>query len=100
MYYRFSEVMLLDMLHLHYRGIKACHESKQGMISQEITNLQTISTKDKRGMPEYLKYCDRGYMYNPNSTFIPFFCVALRSLSELIPVENDLERLAAKKTKK
>lgn len=24
-------------------------------------------------MPEYLKYRDRGYMYSPNSTFIPFF---------------------------
>ena len=42
--------------------------------------LQTINTKDKSDMPNYLKYRDKGHMYSPDPVFIPFF----RSVDECI----------------
>ena len=35
-------------------------------------------------MPEYLKYRDRGYMYTPNSTFIPFLCEVDNCVKEVV----------------
>ena len=72
-YYRLGGAVLSDMLHLRYRSIKTCHKSRRDIISQEVTILQVINTKDKACMPDYLKYRDRGYMYSPNHTFVPFF---------------------------
>ena len=39
----------------------------------EIKLLQTINTKEKTHMLNYLQYRDKGHMYTPNATFIPFF---------------------------
>ena len=79
-YYRFGGAILSEMLHLRYKSIKTCQESRRDVISLEITILQAINTKDKASMPHYLKYRDRGYMYSPQSTFIPF----LRDVDECI----------------
>ena len=42
--------------------------SRKDHISQEITILQVINSKDKSN---YLKSCDLGFMYFPHPTFIP-----------------------------
>jgi len=34
--------------------------------------LQAINSKDKSDIPDYLKYRDRGFMYFPYKSFIPF----------------------------
>lgn len=48
--------------------------------------LQAINCKDKSCIPGYLQYRDKGYMYFPHSSFIPF----LRDLDELLKkVLND-----------
>ena len=36
-------------------------------------DLPLINAKNKAGMPDYLKYRDKGYMYSPDPMFIPFF---------------------------
>ena len=74
-YFRFGGAILSDMLHKRYKSIKACATKRRNQISQEIHILQSINSKDKVDVPNYLKYRDRGYMYSPVSTliFIPFF---------------------------
>ncbi len=71
-YFRFGGAVLSSMLHVRYKSIRTCHESRRDQISQEITILQSINTKEKSAMPDYLRYRDRGYMYSSNATFIPF----------------------------
>jgi len=61
-YFRFGDAALSDMLHLHYKQIKNCSGTQRDQLSQEITILQAINTKDKSKIPKYLKYSDRGYM--------------------------------------
>ena len=41
-------------------------------ISQEIHILQSLNTKDKKKVPSYLRYRDKGYMYFPCEELIPF----------------------------
>ena len=65
-YFRFGGAILSEMLHL--RNKNKCIKSSS-KISQEITILQA---KEKSSMPEYLRYRDRGYMYTPHPSFIPF----------------------------
>ena len=65
---------LSSMLHIQYKDIRKCHhEERRDILSQEIQILQAINTKDKSDMPQYLQYRDRGCMYMPNRTFVPFF---------------------------
>jgi len=79
-YLRFGGGALCAMLHLHYEEIKNCSETRQNILSQEITILQAMKMKDKSKLPQYLMYRDDGYMYFPDIPFIPF----LRSIDELV----------------
>ena len=72
-YYRFGGAALCEMLHLRYKQIKTAPLDRKDHISQEITILQAINSKDKTAIPDYMKYRDFGYMYFPHPTFIPFF---------------------------
>jgi len=36
--------------------------------------LQATKIKDKSSIPEYLQFRDKGYIYFPKSSLIPFFC--------------------------
>ena len=44
---------------------------KKDVLSQEISVLQGMNTKDKTKIPGYLRYWDRGYMYFPDACFLP-----------------------------
>ena len=72
-YYRFGGAALCEMLHLRYKQIKTAPLDRKDHISQEITILQAINSKDKTAIPDYMKYRDLSYMYFPHPTFIPFF---------------------------
>lgn len=54
------------------------------IISQEINILQAINVKEKSGMPKYLQYRDRGYMYSPHPSFIPFFRAIDSCIKEVV----------------
>ena len=71
-YYRFGGAALCEMLHLRYKQIKTAPLDCKDQISQEITILQAINSKDKTAIPDYMKYRNLGYLYFPHSTFIPF----------------------------
>ena len=60
------------MLHALYKEIKQCSDDQRNVLSQKITVLQAINTKDKSCIPGYLKYRDRGYMYFPDPLFVPY----------------------------
>ena len=79
-YFRFGVAALCDMLHQHYKVIKSCQDSQRDLLSQEITILHAINTKVKTMIPQYLRYRDRGFMYFPDVSFIPF----LRSIDEVV----------------
>jgi len=79
-YFRFGGAALCDMLHQRYQHIKSCQDTQRDIISQEITILQAINTKDKTKIPQYLRYRDRGFMYFPDISFIPF----LRSVDMIV----------------
>ena len=71
-YYRFGGATICEMLKLHYKQIRSCSDEQRDHLSQEIVILQAMKTDDKSIIPDYLKYRDRGYMYFPHGTFIPF----------------------------
>jgi len=58
------------MLKLRCDQIRSCSDDQRDRLSQEIVVLQ--NAKDKSIIPEYLKYLDRGFMYIPHASFIPF----------------------------
>ena len=70
--YRFCGGALASMLHARYKHIQTCPLERKDIISQEITLLQSINSKRKSHIPEYLQYRDRGYMYFPTECFLPF----------------------------
>ena len=72
-YYRFGGAALCSMLKTRYKHIRKCAEEKIATISQEITILQSMATKDKLFLPSYLKYRDNGFMYTPCVAFVQFF---------------------------
>ena len=74
-YYRFGGATISAMLKVRYKKHKktASTSATCSSLSDEIAILHAINTKDKKSMPEYLKYRDRGFMYSPHATFIPFF---------------------------
>jgi len=85
-YYRFGGGALCEMLKNRYKEIKNCPSTRRNLLSVEITLLQAINTKDKSSIPAYLVFRDKGYMYFPYSSFIPF----LRDLDTLLKsVVND-----------
>ena len=62
------------MLHLRYKQRRNCQDArKHDNLTQQITILQSINTKEKLDMPEYLQYRDCGFMYSPHTKFIDFF---------------------------
>ena len=61
------------MLHVQYKQIKTAPFDHKDQVSQEVTILQAIDSKDKSTIPDYMKYRDLDYMYFPHPTFIPFF---------------------------
>ena len=63
------------MLHARYKHIQTCPLEKKDIISQEITPLHSVNSKSKSYIPEHLQYRDRGYMYFPTESFLPFLRV-------------------------
>ena len=70
-HYRFGGAAICDMLHLRYKQIKSCKDEQRDVLSQEISVLQAMNTKDQTKIPGYLRYRDRGYMYFPDACFLP-----------------------------
>ena len=79
-YYQFGGAVICEMLKLHYQKIRSCSDEQRDQLSQEICILQAMNTKDKSNIPDYLKYRDRGFMYFPHSSFIPF----LRAVDDIV----------------
>ena len=71
---------ICTMLHLHYQQIKECTATQRDKLSQEITILQAMLMKDKTNLPHYLQYRDRGFMYFPDTSFVPF----IQSVHEVV----------------
>ena len=69
---QFGGAAICEMLHLHYKQIQGCADMQRDKLSQEITILQAMVMKDKSNLPHYLKYRDRGFMYFPDVSFVPF----------------------------
>ena len=88
-YYRFGGAAISDMLHLRYKQIKACRDDQRDILSQEISLLHCINSKDKTNIPQYLSYRDRGYMYFPDAAFLPF----IRELDTLVTEIVNLDGL-------
>ena len=85
-YYRFGGGALCEMLHHRYKQI--CCSSNKNLMSIEISMLQAINTKDKSDVPQYLQYQDRGFMYFPHKTFIPFIRKLDTNLKKFINVQS------------
>ena len=85
-YFRFGGAVISDMLHLRYKQIKATHRDsqKRTIISQQISIIESMNTKEKMDMPEYLQYRDRGYMYSPHLKFILFFRKVDNCVKEIV----------------
>jgi hypothetical protein len=83
-YFRFGGAVISDMLHLRYRNIRKCSDTKREVISMEIKILHFINTKDKSSIPAYLKYRDQGYMYTPHHSFIEFIKNVDKTVQEII----------------
>ena len=87
-YFGFGGAALCDMLHQHYKAIKGCQDTKRDLLSQEITILQAVNTKDKSRLPQYLSYRDRGFMYFPHVDFIPFLRDVDNTVKQVINIET------------
>ena len=83
-YFRFGGATIASMLHHRYNEIRTCSMEKKDNISLEIKLLQTINTKDKVYMPDYLQYRDKGHMYSPDPSFIPFFRAADECVKSIV----------------
>ena len=81
-YFRFGGAAICEMLHVRYKQIKKCTESKREKLNSEIDILQAINTRDKSSMPSYLQERDKGHLYSPHADFIPFF----RDVDNLVKV--------------
>jgi len=88
-YYRFGGAAISDMLHARYEQIKTCGNDQRDLISQEISLLHCINSKNKTNIPQYLSYRDRGYMYFPDAVFLPF----LRDLDTVVTEIVNLDGL-------
>lgn len=82
--YRFGGAAIADMLHLRYKHIKTCRDDQRDALSQEISLLHCINSKDKTNIPQYLSYRDRGYMYFPDAVFLPFIRDVDTSVKEVV----------------
>ena len=66
-YFHFGGAGLCDMLHQHYKVIKSCKDSQRDLLSQEITILHAINTKDKTMIPQYLDTATEGLCISQRS---------------------------------
>ena len=64
--YRFCGAALASMLHSRYKLIQTCP------LERNFNLLQSINSKVKSHIPDYLQYRDRGFMYFPSEQFLPF----------------------------
>ena len=87
-YYRFGGAALADMLHLRYDQIRVCRDDQRDILSQEISILQAINSRDKTNIPDYLKYRDRGYMYFPDQVFICFLRDLDSAIKEIVNADG------------
>lgn len=87
-YYRFGGAALSDMLHLRYNQIKVCRDDQRDILSQEISILQAVNSKDKTNIPDYLNYRDRGYMYFPDQVFICFLRDLDSTVKEIVNADG------------
>jgi len=85
-YYRFGGGAICSMLKLRYKELKNCSRIDRNALSIQVCILQAMNLKDKSCIPAYLKDRDRGYMYFPDSSLIPFLraidTVVKRSVNE------------------
>ena len=92
---RFGGAAICEMLHLHYKQIKECTDMQRDKLSQEITILQAMVMKDKSNLPHYLKYRDRGFMYFPDVSFVPFLQMIHETIRQVVSIssleENTIE---------
>ena len=87
-YYRFGGAAISDMLHLRYKEIKSCRDDRRDLLSQEISILHSINSKDKTNIPQYLSYRDRGYMYFPDAVFLPFLRKVDTLVTEIVNLDG------------
>ena len=87
-YFRFRGAAISDMLHLHYKHIKTCKDSQRDILSQEISILHCMNSKDKVNIPSYLKYHDQGYMYSPDPILIPFLRELDTAVKEIVNLDG------------
>ena len=88
-YFCFGGAAISDMLHFHYKEIKHCKDDQRDILSQEISILHCMNSKDKISIPSYLKYRDQGYMYSPDPILLPF----LRKLDTAVKQTVNLDGL-------
>ena len=53
-HYCFGGAAICDMLHLCYKQFKSCKDEERDVLSQEISVLQAMNTKDNTKIPGYL----------------------------------------------
>ena len=61
-YFCFGGATLASMLHNRNVDIKKCTQDRHRVLTQDYI---IIITREKSGLPQYLKYCDRGYIIHP-----------------------------------
>ena len=92
---RFGGAAICEMLHLRYKQIKGCKDTLRNKLSQEITILQAMIMKDKTNLLHYLKYRDRGFMYFPDFSFVPFIQTVHETVRSAVSIsslgENTIE---------
>ena len=79
-YYRFGDSAICAMLKRRYKDIRKCSAGTRGSLSIEICLLQAMKIKDKSSIPEYLQFCDKGYMFFPESSLIRKFDGVLKQV--------------------
>ena len=87
-HFRFGGGAICEMLHLRYKQIKEYSDLQRNKLSQEITVLQAMVMKDKTNLPHHLKYWDRGFMYFPDYTFIPFICSVHETVRSFVSISS------------
>jgi len=83
-YYHFSGAALCAMLKSRYKDIRKCQSTVRNVLSVEIFMLQAMKLKDKSCVPEYLQYRNKGFLYFPDRSLIPFLCNFDTTLKEVV----------------
>ena len=87
-YYRFGGAALCVMLKNRYKEIKTCPSLVRNVLSVEIFMLQAMKIKDKSSIPDYLRYRDKGFMYFPDNSLVPFLRNFDSILKEIVNEEG------------